>query len=109
MRKAFKYTCHLLLALVTAWCIAFVLANIFQCIPVEAAWIRPYPHCKCVNNNASLLGTAVTNVFFDVVILVLPMVPVWSLSLTVRQKVTLTAIFLLGALYVYAFLFDPTS
>ncbi|KAM0795686.1 hypothetical protein BDR22DRAFT_893930 [Usnea florida] len=97
VRKAFKYTCHVLLALVTCWCVAFVLANIFQCIPVEAAWIRPYPHSKCINNNASLLGTAVTNVFLDVVILVLPMVPVWSLSLTVRQKITLTAIFLLGA------------
>ncbi|KAF6218804.1 hypothetical protein HO133_005347 [Letharia lupina] len=97
VRKAFKYTCYALLALVTCWCIAIVFSNIFQCIPVEAAWIRPYPHSKCINNNASLLGTAVTNVFLDIVILVLPMVPVWSLSLTVRQKVTLTAIFLLGA------------
>ena len=100
VRKAFKYTCYLVLALVICWSIAIVFSNLFQCIPVKAAWIRPYPHSKCINNNASLLGTAVTNVLLDVVILILPMAPVWSLSLTIRQKVTLTAIFLLGALYV---------
>ena len=98
VRAAFKYTCYVVLALVTCWCIAIVFTIIFQCIPIEAAWIRPYPHSKCINNNASLLGTAITNVFLDIVILVLPMVPIWSLGLTVRQRITLTAIFLLGAL-----------
>ncbi|CAD6589656.1 MAG: hypothetical protein ASARMPREDX12_003920 [Alectoria sarmentosa] len=97
VNKNFKYACYVVLTLVTCWCIAIVLTVLFQCIPVEAAWIRPYPHSKCINSNASLLGTAITNVILDIVILVLPMVPIWSLSLTVRQKVTLTAIFLLGA------------
>ena len=98
VNKVFKYTCYVAFAVVTCWSIAIVFSNIFQCVPVEAAWIRPYPHSKCINNNASLLGTAITNVLLDVIILVLPMAPVWSLSLTVRQKITLTAIFLLGAL-----------
>ena len=100
VRKQFKITLFVVLGLVCAWCIAIVLIDIFQCVPVQAAWIRPYPNSRCIDNNASLLGTAVTNVILDIAILVLPLSPIWNLALTIRQKVTLSAIFFVGALYV---------
>ena len=105
VRKQFKITVFVVLAAVCAWCVAIVLVDLFQCVPVKAAWIRPYPHSKCMDNNASLLGTAITNVVLDFTILVLPLAPIWSLALTMRQKMTLSAIFLLGVLYVILFPF----
>lgn len=100
VRKGFKRVIYFALTLVTCWCIATVLLNLLQCIPVKAAWIRPYPNSKCINNNASLLGTAITNVTIDLAILVLPIEPIWRLNLTLRKKLALTAIFCVGALYV---------
>lgn len=100
VRKAFRKIIIGALVLVTCWCIAIVLLNILQCIPVQAAWIRPYPHSKCINNNTSLLGTAITNVVIDLGILILPIEPIWRLNLTLRKKLALTAIFCIGALYV---------
>ncbi|KAL9125036.1 MAG: hypothetical protein Q9217_005706 [Psora testacea] len=97
VRKQFKITVFVVLGLVCAWCIAIVLLDVFQCVPVKAAWIRPYPHSKCIDNNATMLGTAITNVVLDLTILVLPLTPIWNLALTFRQKISLTAIFLLGA------------
>lgn len=98
VRKGFQRTIFVALALVTCWCLVIVLLNILQCIPVKAAWIRPFPHSKCINNNASLLGTAITNVIIDLAILILPIEPIWRLNLTIRRKLALTAIFCLGAL-----------
>lgn len=100
VRKTFKKVIVCALALVTCWCVAIVLLNILQCIPIQAAWIRSYPHSKCINNNASLLGTAITNVVIDLAILGLPLEPIWRLNLTLRKKLALTAIFCIGALYV---------
>ncbi|KAK4695498.1 hypothetical protein P7C71_g2266, partial [Lecanoromycetidae sp. Uapishka_2] len=97
VRKTFRRVIVAALALVITWCIAIVLLNILQCIPIQAAWIRPYPHSKCLNNNTSLLGTAITNVVIDLAILVLPIEPIWRLNLTLRKKLALTTIFCIGA------------
>ena len=100
VRKALKYACYVVFTRVIAGLSPFVLSSIFQCIPIEATWIRPYPHSKCIESNASLLETAITNVLLDFVILFQPMAPVRCLSLTVRKTLILTATFLLGALQV---------
>ena len=101
--KAFKNTVFVALAVVICWCIAIVLGTIFQCTPVEASWIRPYPDGRCINNNSFLLGISISNVIIDCAILVLPAPPIWSLNLSVRRRIALTAIFLIGALYVSNF------
>ena len=96
--KTFKRTVYVALGVVVAWCIAIVLGSIFQCTPVQAAWIRPFPHSKCINNNGALLGVAISNVVIDCGILILPVPSIWNLNLSVRRKIALTAIFLIGAL-----------
>ncbi|KAG8528432.1 uncharacterized protein KY384_007350 [Bacidia gigantensis] len=100
--RSFRLANWIVLGLVCAWCVATSLVNIFQCIPIKAAWERTIHDSSCINNNASLLGTAITNVLLDFAILVLPITPIWNLALTVRQKLTLTAIFLLGGFIVAA-------
>lgn len=72
---------------------------IFQCKPVRGAW-DPMIDAKCFDLDIVILVTSSLNVFTDVFTLCLPLPLLWRLNLPKERKVQLTAIFLLGGLYV---------
>lgn len=79
---------------------ANVLACIFQCTPVSAAYdtnILP-ENKKCVNINAFYLANAAVNIMTDVLTYTLPIPLVMKLKVPGRQKISLAIILGLGLL-----------
>ena len=58
-------------------------------------------HGHCFDIKKFLIGTAVLNILTDIVLLLMPLPFVWSLQISRTQKLAVTTVFLIGALYVY--------
>lgn len=84
-------------ALVIAWWITFEIVAIVQCIPVRANW-DPAVDGVCIDTFAFFIGQAVPNIALDIIILVLPIKPLWKLHVRKPQKVLLLTVFILGYL-----------
>ena len=95
----FRSLVHIILTLVAAWWLAEALAAVWLCIPVNGWWDRNVK-AKCMVLRSFDLAFAIINITFDFVILLLPVSMVWRLQITNVQRVALTAVFLLGGLYV---------
>ena len=74
--------------------------SIFQCNPIYGFWAAQLRDPDCTAANSILVGTAAPNTAIDFVILFLPFPVVWKMQLSTRRKLYLSAIFLIGALYV---------
>lgn len=79
--------------------IANVLSVIFQCSPIDKAWLASTPG-SCVDTNLNLVITGSINVISDVLILLLPLWTIWHLELPVRAKLGVSVAFGAGILYV---------
>ena len=80
--------------------IAFVLVSVFQCHPIDGAWLRwdgEHP-AKCQNINAQGWAAAAINMFLDIVTMVLPLRELSKLSISLRKKMQLMVMFTLGLL-----------
>jgi hypothetical protein len=75
----------------------FIVAQIFSCTPVDAAWL-PAKTQTCIDNVAFYNAVAISNVVFDVTLLILPMPMVWKLQITHKKKFQVCGVFLVGAL-----------
>lgn len=95
----FRRFCYGLLVFVAAWGVSVLFSTIFQCVPVQAAWIKPYPTAQCFSLRTWLIGTNVPNILVDVVIICAPMPLIWRLKLSWWRKVSLCGIFLLAFAY----------
>ena len=105
VRPLFRKTIYVMLALVVGWCVGVFFAAIFQASPPELFWmtnLRDLPKgAHHIDFTAYLIGSAVPNVVMDFAILLLPMGIVWQLQISKSRKMALSAIFAVGALYVF--------
>ncbi|KAF2830743.1 hypothetical protein CC86DRAFT_434629 [Ophiobolus disseminans] len=74
---------------------AIMLAQIFECTPVEKIW-HPYLPGKCINLSSIFISGASVNVVSDLSILVLPLFKVWSLKLSTKHKIGVSSVFVTG-------------
>lgn len=81
------------------WFFVICFTDIFQCRPFEAAFdpqlVFTY---HCIDIQSYLWGVVLSNLVIDLAILYLPLPMVWKLQLSIRQKLALTGMFLLGLL-----------
>ncbi|KAF3015887.1 hypothetical protein E8E14_009573 [Neopestalotiopsis sp. 37M] len=73
-----------------------VMACIFQCSPVAAAYDQTITDKKCVNINAFYLANAAVNIFTDLLTYTLPIKLIINLQMPRRQKIGLAVILCLG-------------
>ena len=73
------------------------MASILQCVPIRAYW-EPEIKARCEKKYAFFLGQAIINIALDFVLLILPLHPLWNLSMKRSQKITLVVVFVLGYL-----------
>ena len=85
------------------WYFSSTFVIIFQCNPVVFLWNRTIKGGQCLEPHALWIGSSVTSFLTDVAILCLPMPMIWGLKAQRNQKIALTGVFLLGALYVSSF------
>lgn len=77
---------------------ANVLACIFQCTPVQAAYDTSITDKKCVDINAFYLANAAINIFTDILTYTLPIPLVLKLQMAPRKKMGVALILCLGLL-----------
>ncbi|THC87937.1 hypothetical protein EYZ11_012620 [Aspergillus tanneri] len=78
--------------------LGFVLASLFQCRPINGAWLHwdGAHNSVCTNVNAQGWASAVVNIIFDLATMALPLREIHQLSLSRRRKIYLLAVFCLG-------------
>ncbi|KAK7709429.1 hypothetical protein SLS64_006342 [Diaporthe eres] len=86
---------------VTGWFVCTAIIPWFNCTPVRKT-IEPFIPGTCFDRMGWFLASAFINAFWDFAILVLPMPVIWRLQMTLRKKISVTFVFVLG--YCSAFL-----
>jgi hypothetical protein len=80
--------------------IAYILAGIFVCSPIEYFWLGwdGAHQGHCINWNALGYSNAALGILMDVWMLAIPLAPLRKLSLNFRTKVSVGIMFSLGAM-----------
>ena len=91
----------------TVWNLFLIGLSQGQCNPREKVW-APWTPGTCINQKASFLAIAVPSILTDIAILILPLPQVWKLHTNRSQKISLSAIFLLGSFVVFASIYRFT-
>ena len=70
----------------------------FSCRPFAFNWNKMIPGGHCINTNKSYTYFSIPNLISDVALIVLPLKPLWNLSVPKSQKIGLMVTFVLGGL-----------
>ncbi|KAK5939993.1 hypothetical protein PMZ80_007411 [Knufia obscura] len=86
--KNFRNTVYVVMAALWCFALAFLFALTFQCSPISYAWTNwdTEKTGTCVDGGAAVWAHAVLNIFFDVVVLVLPIASLTRLQLSYSWK-----------------------
>ncbi|KAI0470515.1 hypothetical protein GGR56DRAFT_660659 [Xylariaceae sp. FL0804] len=94
---AFRYQLFLSSILVVGWWIGCSVATLTNCIPLKWSWINSFADPRyCFNYNIFWMASGACEIFLDVLILTLPISVILGMRLSVKQKLTVSGIFLLG-------------
>lgn len=80
---------------VTGWFVCTAIVPWFNCTPVRKT-INPFMPGACSERMGWYLSSAFINAFLDLSILALPMPVIWRLQMTLRKKLSVTFVFVLG-------------
>ena len=83
-------------AVVVLYFIVCVLVAVLECNPVAYYWDKSIPDGSCIDQNQFYRWNGVANLLIDFVTWSLTLPVIWYLKLNTRQKVSLSAVFLLG-------------
>lgn len=95
VQQWFQYCCNTLICIVTAYCIATMASSIWQCTPIPFAWDKSL-NGSCISMIKNWYANAGFAIATDVLILCLPMQPMWASKLPMNQKRALMLVFALG-------------
>ncbi|OJJ49273.1 hypothetical protein ASPZODRAFT_129699 [Penicilliopsis zonata CBS 506.65] len=93
--KKFRLLCFATIAVVASGTFGFMIATIFQCVPVQANWHRHIAK-KCVNNTIFRWCWAGYNTLMDMWVCLMPMPLLARLQLDTARKVGVMVVFGLG-------------
>lgn len=68
------------------------------CRPFAFSWNKQIPGGKCGDLTPPSIGIAATDIIGDVMIILLPMRPIWRLKISRAKKLGLSFVFALGLL-----------
>ncbi|KXJ94865.1 hypothetical protein Micbo1qcDRAFT_221338 [Microdochium bolleyi] len=91
----FRNACVLVLTCVAMYWLASLAGTLFQCTPIQRAFNPSIPG-HCINNLKFWYANAGFSIATDLIILVLPMLPVTTLEIPRVQKMALMFVFTLG-------------
>lgn len=86
------------ISIIVAWTIATILAGCLICRPFAFNWDKTITGGSCGDQVTSFTVTGIINLITDVMVLLLPMQPLYQLQMAMYKKVTLVSIFGLGIL-----------
>lgn len=94
--KWFRVAVYILATLEGIWFFGVFFSVLFQCTPIDKAWIPTKPG-HCIELLPFLWGNSVSNNIIDWLILLLPVIPVLKLSLDNVHKCLVLGSFALGS------------
>ncbi|KAJ5290130.1 uncharacterized protein N7443_010383 [Penicillium atrosanguineum] len=96
IQRWFRITCHVLLLIITSYMVAAFFASVFQCTPVSRAWDKTIPG-SCIDITTNWYANAGFSIATDIIILALPMYPLYKTKMMLKRKIALMIVFALGA------------
>ena len=69
----------------------------FQCQPIEKSW-KPWIDGQCLKKIDTYIAGACFNSASDILLLILPQRVIWNLQMSVKKRIGVSAIFLVGLL-----------
>lgn len=97
LESGFVRNSWILFCLIGAWGIGSAIGGFLLCIPPSNFW-KMKDLDKCGSYIVFVLANGILEIFITIGILALPVRPVLKLSLSLRSRLSILAIFLLGAL-----------
>ncbi|KAI0596740.1 CFEM domain-containing protein [Biscogniauxia sp. FL1348] len=100
-QRKIRYLIHSLNAFNIGLMIAIFITVIFQCSPISYFWERvrdPTLEGSCIDTGAFYIATAGLTIFTDILVLILPFRIFMGLKMSVKLKIAIMAVFLLGAI-----------
>ncbi|KAI1815012.1 hypothetical protein GGS20DRAFT_545685 [Poronia punctata] len=99
--QAFRYQLFVSAGLVLAFWVGSTVATLTNCVPLEWSWRNSLADPRyCFNYNVFWMATGVYEICLDAIILTLPIAVVARLQFSIKQKLSVLGIFMLGGLYV---------
>lgn len=99
--KSFAIASYALMSIVVAGGAASLLAAVFGCSPIQAAWKPEGFHDYCIDLWKYTISTTITNSVLDFAVLILPVTMVGRLQgNSIKFKVVIGAVFMVGMLSV---------
>jgi hypothetical protein len=90
----YKLASNILIAISTAWFIGLGSINLGYCRPFES-W-TDYERGPCLNFNLVMLIGGIVEVLIDLAIVLVPLIGTYKLNASIRTKVLVSGIFLVG-------------
>ena len=84
------------------WTVGFFFSNLFQCWPININWNTNggTSQSRCIDSNIMYIAQAYSDVIIDLMILAMPLPCIWAMQLSIRHRLGVCCIFLLGILTV---------
>ncbi|KAF5012230.1 hypothetical protein FDECE_1689 [Fusarium decemcellulare] len=95
VQQWFRFCCFTLMAFITCYMIATTASSIWQCSPIRGAWDKSVQP-TCINLTRNWYANAGFSIATDVLILMLPMQPIWASKLSMAHKRALMLVFTMG-------------
>lgn len=85
-----------------AYNISYILILVFQCNPINGAWLgwTGEYSAKCISINTLGWSAAAINIALDLATIILPLPELYRLSMSVKKKAQIMVMFTIGFLYV---------
>ncbi|KAJ5588509.1 hypothetical protein N7537_011187 [Penicillium hordei] len=99
IQRWFRITCYVLLIIITSYMVGAFFASVFQCTPVARAWNKAIPG-SCIDITTNWYANAGFSIATDIIILTLPMYPLYKSKIILKRKIALMIVFALGAFVV---------
>jgi len=98
--RQFRTITYTVIGLNVGYLIAFVLISVFQCRPLDGAWLHwdGEGNYQCNHINAQGWAAAIINMILDITVMALPLRQLYHLNLSVKRKVYVMCMFSLGIL-----------
>ncbi|KAI0137049.1 CFEM domain-containing protein [Xylariales sp. AK1849] len=97
-KRSFRICAYVLIALNICYAVGYVLVLIFQCSPIDGAWLSwdgEYSS-QCISINVLGWSAAAINIALDLATIILPLPELFQLSMSWKRKVQILLMFAVG-------------
>lgn len=107
--ERFRRTCLAVQALIFISGVAYIIGTFFQCTPVSAFWNKSIEHKWCFNQKPWWISYAALQIFFDFVLLALPVRQVLKLQMSRLERFGLILVFSTGMFVTFTSIYRATT